>query len=330
MKLMMKFELSETDSPGLENYLKAKGVLKADEKIRRLAKAGEGNMNLTLRAELDEKSIIVKQANPFVQKYPSIAAPVERAEMEHAFFKKAKSIAELADRLPLPIFHDPANHVQVMEDLGSQGDYSKYYSKEVELPLSVIHELVQFLKLLHSSTKNGEEVSNLKMRELNHTHVFDFPFNPESGFNLDDIQEGLQTLANKLILNNPELRKIAADLGKTYLSAKGPSLLHGDFFPGSWLDSADGVKIIDPEFCFTGPVEFELGVFQAHLYFCGMSIDEIHSSLKPYGDFDQNLSDQFAGIEILRRLYGVAQLPLSRTISEKENLSLTALNLLNL
>ncbi|MFT4772085.1 MAG: 5-methylthioribose kinase [Sediminicola sp.] len=328
--MMMKFELNETDSSGLENYLKAKGVIKADEKISRLAKAGEGNMNLTLRAELDGKSLIVKQANPFVQKYPSIAAPVERAEMEFAFFERANAIEQISQYLPAPIFHDEENHLQVIEDLGTQGDYSRFYKTELDLPTEVISELTGFLKLLHESTRGGEVVENRKMRELNHTHIFDFPFNPESGFNLDDIQEGLQALANKLVLNNPELRKIAADLGKTYLSTKGPSLLHGDFFPGSWLDSADGIKIIDPEFCFTGPVEFELGVFQAHLHFCGMSIDRIESSLRPYRDFDQNLTDQFAGIEILRRLYGVAQLPLSRTISEKENLSLTALNLLNL
>lgn len=214
-----------------------------------------------------------------------------------------------------------------MEDIGSQGDYSMYYSKQVELSSQLTHELIQFLKLLHSSTKNGEEVSNLKMRELNHTHIFDFPFNPENGFNLDDIQESLQALANKLVLNNPELRKIAADLGKTYLSAKGPSLLHGDFFPGSWLKSTDGIKIIDPEFCFTGPVEFELGVFKAHLVFCGLSLEEIDNTLKNYGNYDQNLTDKFGGIEIQRRLYGVAQLPLSSTISEKENISLTALNL---
>ncbi len=326
----MKFELTENDIPGLERYLKEKEVIKPNQKITHLVKAGEGNMNLTLRAELDERSLIVKQANPFVQKYPSIAAPVERAEMEYAFFKRAKTIKKIAHYLPLAIFHDAENHIQVLEDLGRQGDYSKYYSPDLKLPPRLTHHLIEFLKMLHSSTQKSEPISNLKMRELNHEHIYEIPFNPESGLNLDEIQEGLQALAEKYVLTNPELRKLAAELGEVYLSANGPALLHGDFFPGSWLDTEKGVKIIDPEFCFSGPVEFELGVLKAHLIFCGMSNRGINTILRRYGDYGKPLVDQFAGIEILRRLFGVAQLPLSRTISEKEELTQLALNLLNL
>ena len=326
----MKFELQETDVSGLEHYLKTKEVIKPDENITRLAKAGEGNMNLTLRAELDERNLIVKQANPFVQKYPSIAAPVERAEMEHAFFKTAKSINKIAHYLPWPLFHDEENHIQVMEDLGRQGDYSKYYSADLKLPPRLTHHLVEFLKLLHSSTQKGKPISNLKMRQLNHAHIFEIPFDPENGLNLDETQAGLQAMAEKYVLTNPQLRKIAAELGEIYLSANGPALLHGDFFPGSWLDTEKGVKIIDPEFCFSGPVEFELGVLKAHLIFCGMSNRGINTILRRYGDYDKARVDQFAGIEILRRLFGVAQLPLSRTISEKEEITRIALNLLNL
>jgi 5-methylthioribose kinase len=189
---------------------------------------------------------------------------------------------------------------------------------------------VEFLQLLHSSTQKSVVVLNLRMRELNHAHIFEIPFNPENGLNLNEIQEGLQALAEKYILTNLKLRNIATELGDIYLSAKGPSLLHGDFFPGSWLDTDTGVKIIDPEFCFSGPVEFELGVFKAHLIFCGMSNRGINTILRRYGDYDNLRADQFAGIEILRRLFGIAQLPLSRTISEKDELTQTALNLLNL
>ena len=326
----MKFELHETDLSGLERYLKSKEVIKPDERITRLAPAGDGNMNLTLRAELNDRSLIVKQANPFVQKYPSIAAPVERAEMEHAFFKTAKSIKKIAHYLPWAIFHDGENHIQVMEDLGRQGDYSKYYSPDLKLPPRLTHHLVEFLKLLHSSTQKGKPISNLEMRKLNHAHIFEIPFSSESGLNLDETQAGLQYLAEKYVWTNSELRKITAELGEVYLSANGPALLHGDFFPGSWLDTEKGVKIIDPEFCFSGPIEFELGVLKAHLIFCGMSDKGINTILRRYGDYDKLHVDQFAGIEMLRRLFGVAQLPLARTISEKEELTLIALNLLNL
>ena len=325
----MKFELKETNIQGLESYLQEVGVITSEEKLTNLYKAGEGNMNLTLRAETDRKSLIVKQANPFVQKYPSIPAPVERSRMEYIFFTKSRAIKPIAHYLPIPLYHDKKNHVQVLEDLGKNGDFSSFYDNG-KLPANAVKELINFLRQLHEATVNGEELENRKMRELNHTHIFDLPFNPDNGLNLDEMQEGLQALAHKLVLNNADLRKRATELGELYLSAKGPSLLHGDFFPGSWLDTEEGVKIIDPEFCFTGPVEFELGVFKAHLIFCGMSERGINTILRRYGDYDKSLSDQFAGIEILRRLYGVAQLPMTRTVLEKEKLSLKALKLLNL
>jgi 5-methylthioribose kinase len=326
----MKFALNENDSKGLTTYLKSYGVIPAESNIVKLTKAGEGNMNLTLRAELNDISLIVKQANPFVQKYPSIPAPVERAEMEYAFFQRANSIEGLSVFLPKPIFHDPENHLQVIEDLGHGGDFSIYYDSNEGFPRETMKELIGFLKLLHESTKNGEVMANEKMRELNHTHIFDLPFKRDNGIDLAEIQTGLAALADNLIFSNEKLRSLAKKLGEIYLSAEGPSLLHGDFFPGSWLNTSDGIKIIDPEFCFSGPVEFELGVFVAHSIFCGLQPEEVEEALKGYGRYDRELSNQFAGIEILRRLFGVAQLPMNRSIDEKENLSRMALKLLNL
>jgi 5-methylthioribose kinase len=36
-------------------------------------------------------------------------------------------------------------------------------------------------------------------------------------------------------------------------------------FPGSWLKAADGLRVIDPEFCFLGDPEFDCGILAAHL-----------------------------------------------------------------
>ena len=58
---------------------------------------------------------------------------------------------------------------------------------------------------------------------------------------------------------------IVRELGALYLQ-DGTSLLHGDYFPGSWLQTAAGVRVIDPEFCFFGPPEFDVGVLLAHLH----------------------------------------------------------------
>jgi 5-methylthioribose kinase len=108
-------------------------------------------------------------------------------------------------------------------------------------------------------------------------------------------------------------------LGEKYLK-KGTKLLHGDFYPGSWLKTASGLKVIDPEFSFLGDAEFDLGVMIAHLKmakFDSIQIDEIVKEYTNRSTLDLNLLAQYTGVEILRRLIGLAQLPLKLELHEK-------------
>ena len=98
------------------------------------------------------------------------------------------------------------------------------------------------------------------------------------------------------------------------MRAQSEGLLHGDYFPGSWLRSAAGLRIIDPEFCFFGPPEFDAGVMLAHMLLAGQARRVAFPGL------DRALVDRFAGIEIMRRLIGVAQLPLAFGIERKRDL----------
>jgi 5-methylthioribose kinase len=151
----------------------------------------------------------------------------------------------------------------------------------------------------------------------------------DKGFDLNTVQPGLQELSLRF-KKDDELKRKAQHLGLIYLS-DGDTLLHGDYYPGSWLLTKDGVKIIDPEFCFYGTPEFDLGVMLAHLKMAKQSndvIDVVTSSYKKGESFDDNLLNGFMGIEIIRRLIGLAQLPLELTLEEKEGLLNYALGLM--
>ena len=72
------FQLNREDLTSLQGYLVERGFAQAGETV--IAElAGEGNMNCVIRVRLPDRSLILKQARPWVEKYPSIAAPVERA-----------------------------------------------------------------------------------------------------------------------------------------------------------------------------------------------------------------------------------------------------------
>ncbi len=314
----------------LEDYLQSKHWLKEYEPILNLEKPGEGNMNYTLRVHTHDRTLIVKQARPYVEKYPQIAAPAERAVMEGRFYQKIQPLASLSSLMPELIGLDEEENILVLEDLGTSNDYTCLYQPHQQLSLSEVEALTHFIAQLHELTWQetpDAAFANREMRVLNHEHIFNYPLLENNGFDLDTVHQGLQMISMAYKVDGG-LKKVVADLGQVYLS-DGHCLLHGDFYPSSWLKTANGVKVIDPEFCFYGPAEFDLGVMVAHLMMAKQSDDLIRKVFQAYGDIkNPQLVDQFTGVEIMRRLIGLAQLPLSLSLLDKEELLETAYELI--
>jgi Predicted kinase len=302
--------------PGIAAYLAQIGWLEG-ERVIAAEKIGAGNMNLTIRVKTENGSYVLKQARPWVEKYPQIAAPIERAKVEASFYRACQH-TPVAQRMPQLFGFDAGSNLMLMEDLGNGADLTGLYSGE---PLTAGHcrELVDYLVALHKVGVREEDIGifrNRAMRQLNHEHQYDFPLRRDNGFDLDRITPGLSKVAAELKADEQFLVGVR-DLGLKYLS-DGSALLHGDFFPGSWLSTNRGLVVIDPEFCFLGAREYDLGVFLAHLALIRTP------SLWPLVEqqytepVDWKLARRFAGAEIMRRLLGVAQLPLATDLSEKK------------
>ena len=313
--------LTADDVPELTKYLQTQGWVAPTEQVRRAAKAGEGNMNFTLRVVTDERSFILKQARPWVEKYPQIAAPWDRALIEGRFYEVIAGTPAIAGKMPKLIGLDKISRIIALEDLGEARDFTYLYRGD-DLSQAELEELMKWLSHLHrlfTASEFMEEFANREMRELNHQHIFQLPLAPENGLDLDAITPGLSAVASFLKSDTPYVEAVR-ELGALYLT-DGETLLHGDFFPGSWLKTAAGVRVIDPEFCFFGSREFDLGVMMAHLHLANQSAEVIKFALKCYTQsFDEKLMWKFAGVEIMRRLIGVAQLPLRYGLLEKTRL----------
>lgn len=306
----------DADNPQeLAAYLRRQNWIEDAEALTGARKAGEGNMNYTLRIKTSSRSLILKQARPWVEKYPQIAAPRQRALVEGSFYRRVSHHAEIAAIMPGLIGLDETSCIIALEDLGEASDYTALYRGET-LPASALDQLTDYLTALHSSftgVELGEVFSNREMRELNHQHIFDLPLRPADLLDLDAITPGLRRAAQQL-KDDTQYVETVTKLGKLYL-ADDPAgvLLHGDFFPGSWLNTAAGVRVIDPEFCFAGPAEFDPGVMIAHLHLANQPVslvDRLLERYQPPAGFDRKRMRQFAGVEIMRRLIGVAQLPI--------------------
>ncbi|MGS0526225.1 hypothetical protein ACU8V7_14705 [Zobellia nedashkovskayae] len=130
----------------------------------------------------------------------------------------------------------------MLEDLGNCEDMTYIYDKQ-SISNGQLDRLIFILGLIHRKKAPSNFPENMEMRQLNHQHVFELPFLEDNGFQLDDIQPGLQELSLQF-KGDKKIKKVVKKVGKKYLSP-GNTLLHGDYYPGSWMTEADNLYIID-------------------------------------------------------------------------------------
>lgn len=311
------------DEPWLEEYLTVRGLLTAGDLPIGISRAGAGNMNLVVRVTTASgRSFILKHARPWVEKYPQLAAPIERTMVEATFYDTVQSAPAVAARMPAVRHVDPDRHVLVLEDVGGEGDLTTIYAGEA-MPVPILTGLLDWLQQLARVVVPAAaraRLANRAMRALNHEHIFRFPLRDGNGLDLNAMTPGLTDAARELAGDRAYVGAVTA-LGERYLE-DGATLAHGDYFPGSWLKDAGGVRIIDPEFCFPGDAEFDCGVLAAHLALARApaSAIEMVAAAVSARSLDAALVARFAGVEIMRRLIGVAQLPLPYGIDTKRAL----------
>ncbi len=163
---------------------------------------------------------------------------------------------------------------------------------------------------------------NREMRALNHAHIFEIPLQTNNGLALDELLPGLEAAAKRL-RSDLDYVSTVRRLGTEVYLADGDTLVHGDFFPGSFLETPDGPKVIDPEFACFGRSEVDGGMFLAHLLLGGQPpaiAARFLERYRPPTGHDAEVMLQLAGVEVMRRLIGYAQLPLTRGLEERHSL----------
>lgn len=288
-----------------------------DEFIKNIEKPGEGNMNIVLRIVTNKRTFIAKQSKPYVQKYKDIPAPIERIAVEHLFYKTIHKTNK-NQHFPTLIDFIKDKHLLFLEDLGQSKDFTFLYQTKY-LDNQHLKQLITIANNIHQTPAPSNYPTNFELRKLNHQHIFVLPFLENNQFSLDAIQEGLQKISLSF-KRDLKLKEKALELGQKYL-ASGNTLLHGDFYPGSWILNEKQVYVIDPEFSYLGCAEFDIGVMAAHIVMATGNPKLIETIFTIYKTpINKTLVKEFAGVEIIRRLIGLAQLPIQRTLKEKQEL----------
>lgn len=315
-----RYYLSDRDEGVVEGYLRDQGFLIPGEEVVAVMTAGEGNMNVTLRVMTSRRRIIVKQSRPWVARFPDLDAPVERVLIERDFYKVISRNRYLACHMPELLRADPVNYTLIMEDLGPADDLSAVYAETSGINRKQLSTLLRFASELHALPVRAFPANTL-LKKLNHAHIFDLPFRSDNDFPLDAIYPGLAEVALSF-QHDEKLRLQVKELGEIFLQ-EGRSLVHGDFYPGSCLQVEDRLYVIDAEFAHLGRPEFDIGVLMGHLLLSKAPhkrINQIDAEYLAPAGFDFELSRRFCYVEIMRRLIGIAQLPLALSLDERRHL----------
>lgn len=315
----------------IQSYLVEQKLLEEDEHVLTVKKVVGGNMNATLKLETSHsKSYIMKQSRDYVMRFPQLDAPIERSHSEAEFYHFIKEKPGFAESMPLLIHTDKQNYLNIfeVEEKAESGRFL-YELDTSKKDLGQVHKslesLVNWLARLHtldtSTIIEQELFQNREMADFQRKQLFESPFEMlEAQMKGSLIKEEIKVyLWNAVRTSNFLLARNGLD---QRFRRETKCLLHGDFFPGNWLFLEDyQVKVIDPEFCFFGPPEYDLGVFLAHLHLANYPIERIGPLFQAYAkinpSIDGMLTDSFARFEILRRIIGIARISSDEKQQEK-------------
>ena len=314
--------INEWTPADFSHSIQSLGLISSNQNVEQVSSAGEGNMNYTYRLSLNNgTSLIAKQSPPYCAKYPQIPAPEERIFAEKSYYELVASDPKLSAYSPKILGFDPAQHLLFLEDLGQASDLEKIYRFE-PLSGSQCKALVSYLSCLHRFPKKKHNLPNHSMRKLNHDYIFTLPFEQSvNTIDLEQITPGLTSVIKKVKADS-KLKEVSQKLGQIYLNDQR-ELVHGDYYPRSWVETPRGLFVIDPEFGHFGRKEFDLGVFLAHLMMSGSFAAGLHGLENDYADFekvDSTLLTRFTAVEVLRRLLFVAQVPVKNELTFKTKL----------
>ncbi|SHK03052.1 S-methyl-5-thioribose kinase [Paramaledivibacter caminithermalis] len=244
----------------------------AEDAIYECKEIGDGNLNLVFRIRdtKNDKSIIVKQALPYVraagEDWP---LDINRGEIETRILKLEHDLT--GGLVPEVYLFDGDMFCMVMEDLYDYKimryglmDFEQYpkFAEQISDFLVKTLLLTSDVVMEHKKKKDGvKSFINPELCEITEDLVYTEPFHIGARNN---VEESIKEYHETQIVNDKELALEVAKLKFDFMN-NAQALLHGDLHTGSIFVNQNHTKVIDPEFAFYGPMAYDIGALLANL-----------------------------------------------------------------
>lgn len=237
------------------------------------AEIGDGNINYVFRvwSETSGRSLIVKQADRLLR---SSGRPLDirRSKIEARALELEGVLAP--GFVPEVYRWDETMAAISMEDISRYGNLrgelaeNRVYPHLAEnLSAFLADTLLPTTDLVLDSREKKERAqffTNPELCAITEDLVLTEPYHNYKNRNI--VTPGNESFVEEFLYRDGELKAEAARLRCGFMN-NAQALLHGDLHTGSIFANAEGVKIIDPEFAFYGPMGYDIGNVIGNLFF---------------------------------------------------------------
>ena len=238
---------------------------------------GDGNINYVFKiwSKKDGHSLVVKQADKLLR---SSGRPLDtyRNKIEAKILQME---GELAPGLvPEVFYYDEVMCALSMEDISAYKNLRKelmanrvYAHLSENLSSFMVDTLLPTTDLVLGSAEKKNYVKffvNPELCDITEDLVLSEPYMsvPYNERNKNIITEGNEAFVEEFLYNDEQLHAEVAILRDLFMN-NAQSLIHGDLHSGSVFANEDGIKVIDPEFAFYGPMGYDIGNVIGNFFF---------------------------------------------------------------
>ncbi len=248
---------------------------------------GDGNLNFVYIVKSATKSVILKQAVPYLrcvgEEYPLSRV---RMTFEIEALKTEKSICP--EFVPEIFYSSHEMSVVVMQNLDKHKILRGEMINRVKFPLlsehisSFLADTLFYTSDFYLDSKQKKESVkksiNIELCNMTEDFIFTHPFEDND---TNSYSPKLDMLHVKSFREDRDVKAGILKMKYKFMT-NAQALLHGDLHSGSIMLNQSDTYVIDPEFAFYGPIGFDVGIYLANLIMSYLSLGKDESE---YGDY---------------------------------------------